>query len=284
MNYLTIQKLDLHGLKTLINWALKEGWNSGPHDADVFYQTDPNGFCGFFYNQKLIAGGSIVSYNKEFGFMGLFIVHPDYRGHGIGRKLWYQRRDLLLNRLNNGASIGMDGVVAMQPFYQKGGFEIAFKDERYENTGVKLEVDKNISPIQSEDLNAVLAFDQQCFGFPRPAFMRSWLNLPENRAFKYVENGQLKGFAVVRKANVGYKTGPLFAENAEVAEALYRACLNSVEGSLLYLDIPVINHAAVDLVKKYNAKYVFECARMYYGPAPDIDINKVFGITTFELG
>ncbi|MFK7947270.1 MAG: hypothetical protein AB8G11_06765 [Saprospiraceae bacterium] len=40
----------------------------------------------------------------------------------------------------------------------------------------------------------------------------------------------------------------------------------------------------VALIKKDDAKYVFECARMYYGNPPKVDFNKVFGITTFELG
>jgi hypothetical protein len=29
---------------------------------------------------------------------------------------------------------------------------------------------------------------------------------------------------------------------------------------------------------------MFETARMYRGPAPEIDTAKVFGITSFELG
>jgi len=76
----------------------------------------------------------------------------------------------------------------------------------------------------------------------------------------------------------------LFADNSTIAEELYKACLNSVVGKPLYLDIPVINSDAVALTQKYNTTYVFECARMYYGKAPNIEIDKVFGITTFELG
>jgi hypothetical protein len=29
---------------------------------------------------------------------------------------------------------------------------------------------------------------------------------------------------------------------------------------------------------------VFGCARMYYGPIPDMPWDRIFGITTFELG
>ena len=281
---LQFKRLDLNGLKTLVKWAETEGWNPGPNDADVYWATDPEGYYGYYIDGSLIAGGSIVSYDKEFGFMGFFIVKLEYRSLGIGRKIWYQRRDTLLSRLKKGATIGMDGVIAMQSFYSKGGFEIAFRDERYEKTGIEFNVDKNISPIKDEDLNSILAYDKQCFGFSRPQFLVPWLALPNNHTFKFIEDGILRGFAIVRKANTGYKVCPLFADNEIIVEELYKACLNAVVGEPLYLDIPVINKGAVNLIKKYDATYVFECARMYYGNPPEIEIDKVFGITTFELG
>jgi GNAT superfamily N-acetyltransferase len=281
---LTFKKLRKEGVSTLVQWARREGWNPGPFDAEVFWQTDPDGFWGFFLEDKLIAGGAIVSYNEEYGFMGLFIVSPKYRNQGVGRKLWHLRRDALLERLKGNAPIGMDGVVEMQPFYRKGGFEIAFIDKRYEKFGQPLRLNRNISPIEAEDVAEIMAYDKQCFGFSRPRFLNPWLHIPENRTFKYKEGHFLKGFVVLRKAFSGYKIGPLFADNNFIAEELYRACLNSVIGEPVYLDIPMTNEGAVKLVEKYHAKYVFECARMYYGKPPEHDLNKVYGITTFELG
>ncbi|MFZ0452604.1 MAG: GNAT family N-acetyltransferase, partial [Ignavibacteriaceae bacterium] len=265
LNELQFQKLDLKGVKTLVNRAKAEGWNPGPYDAEVFYATDPDGFYGYFHDGTMIAGGSIVSYNKKFGFMGFFIVKPEYRSMGIGRKLWYQRRDTLLTRINEDAPIGMDGVIAMQPFYKQGGFEILFRDERYEKTGMKFNINENISPISDEDRDTILEYDKQCFGFYRPQFLKPWLKLPGNKTFKYTEDDKLKGFAIVRKADKGYKVCPLFADNEMIAEELYKACLNSVQGESLFLDIPVVNKGAVNLIKRYNGTYVFECARMYYG-------------------
>ena len=220
----------MRGLEILIHWARQEGWNPGPHDANVFWHTDPEAFYGYFHNGKLIAGGAVVSYNKLFGFMGLFIVKPSYRSSGIGRELWYRRRDILLSRLNAGASIGMDGVLAMQPFYKKGGFEIAFRDERHERKGEQIEVNKNISAIEEKDFDAVLSYDTQCFGCPRPQFLIPWLKQENATTFKYTTGQELNGFAIIRKAYDGYKVCPLFADNIEVAEKLYQACLNAVTG------------------------------------------------------
>lgn len=281
---LELQQLNIEGAKTLLDWARMEGWNPGNHDYEVFWKTDPEGFYGFYLDNQLIAGGAVISYGGEYGFMGLFIVHPDFRGNGIGKKLWYLRRDLLLKRLKDGASIGMDGVVDMQPFYNQGGFEIAFKDERYERYGMSAEVNEHISEIEKNDFDRIEHYDRLCFGFKRTEFLQNWLTLPGSKAFKYSVGNTLKGYAVIREVNPGFKIGPLFADDEEVAEELYKSCLNSAIGQLVYLDIPTTNEEAVNLVKKYDAKYVFECARMYYGKEPETPINKVFGITTFELG
>ena len=281
---LEFRRLDLEGLKTLVNWAKLEGWNPGPFDAEVFMETDPDGFFGFYLNNSMVAGGAIISYNGDFGFMGLFIVKPEHRGNGIGRKLWYLRRDKLIDRLKGNAPIGMDGVVGMQSFYQKGGFKIAFKDERYEKMGIALAVSNNIAPVENKDFNEITDYDRNYFGFSRPQFLKPWLNLPGNKKYKYIDNNNIKGYVVLRKASLGHKIGPLFADNDKIAEELYRACLNAVVGEPVYFDIPLINSGAVKIVKKYKARYVFECARMYYGNPPKVDMNKVYGITTFELG
>lgn len=281
---LLLEKLDFLGLKILIDWAKDEGWNPGEYDADVFWAADPDGFYGYFYQKKLIAGGAIVSYNRKFGFMGLFIVHSDFRGLGIGTKLWHQRLEKLKSRLLPNASIGMDGVVALQPFYQKGGFKFAFKDKRYEKLGQKFPTHPNISPIQTKDFDKIATYDFRCFGFSRQNFLKKWIFLTESISFQFSENNSLRGFCVLRKVDSGYKIGPLFADDCETAESLYKACLNVVPNKPVFLDIPLINMDAQKLVEKHNAKFVFECGRMYHGKAPENPWNKIFGITTFELG
>lgn len=83
IDHLTLKKLSIHELNTLVDWAREEGWNPGLHDAEVLYTTDPDGHYGYFLGDEMVAGGSIVSYGGAFGFMGLFIVKSDYRSMGI---------------------------------------------------------------------------------------------------------------------------------------------------------------------------------------------------------
>jgi hypothetical protein len=277
-------RLDLAGLQTLVEWAAGEGWNPGLADAELFYTTDPEGFYGYFNGDEMMGGGSLVSYGGHYGFMGFFIIKPEYRSVGLGKTLWFLRRNLLQKRLHPDAPIGMDGVVAMQPFYARGGFRMAFRDERHERMGEAFSFDSAVRRICPDDYDSLIRYDTRCFGFPRPDFLRPWLCQPASYAFVYGSSDSPEGYAVLRKARIGYKIGPLFAENAAVAEQLYRACLASVPGEWVYLDIPAANQAAVDLVRKYDTRFVFECARMYYGNPPETDIHCVYGITSFELG
>ena len=46
----------------------------------------------------------------------------------------------------------------------------------------------------------------------------------------------------------------------------------------------VSNHRAIALAKRWGLTPVFETARMYRGPPPELPLDRIFGIATFELG
>ncbi|MCH5142005.1 hypothetical protein JMU72_14470, partial [Mammaliicoccus sciuri] len=72
-----IRTLDLEQIRTLLDWAAAEGWNPGLDDARPFQLADPRGFLGAFVGDRMAAGISVVAYDRGFGFLGLYICHPD---------------------------------------------------------------------------------------------------------------------------------------------------------------------------------------------------------------
>ncbi len=56
------------------------------------------------------------------------------------------------------------------------------------------------------------------------------------------------------------------------------------EGDPFVLDIAEPNQQAMELVRQYGMKEVFATARMYTGPAPQVRLDWIYGVTTFELG
>ena len=100
-----------------------------------------------------------------------------------------------------------------------------------------------------------------------------------------VANGNVVGFATIRKCRTGYKIGPLFADDTAIAESLLGAvCADVPSGSEISLDVPLPNQNAVQLAERIGLKPSFETARMYRGDIPDLPLERMFGITTFELG
>lgn len=264
-----------------VKWAADEGWNPGLHDAICFYNTDTSGFFLGLINDEPIACISAVAYDNEFGFMGFYIVKPEYRGKGYGIKIWNTAIDYLKTQ-----NIGLDGVVEQQPNYKKSGFSLAYNNIRYEGTSFRTnDVFPEIVPASEVSFAELLHYDSELFPVTRPAFLKCWLDMPDSHSLAAIVDGKFSGYCVIRKCLKGYKVGPLFADSKDLAEKLFVSANNLIENnSAVYLDTPEINKDAVTLALKYRMSKVFETARMYTKQQPDIDISKVFGVTTFELG
>lgn len=279
MRPMTRQEVDI-----LVDWAVQEGWNPGLHDAEIFWQTDPQGFIAAERAGEMIGGGAIIAYEGRFGFMGFFIMQPAWRGQGLGNRLWQYRKQTLLARLTPPPLIGMDGVFAMQAYYASGGFQLFTRDLRFEGVGVAAALADELVPLSSVPFEQVLAYDTAHFPAPRPTFLQQWIVQPDSRALGAVHDGAVRGYGVVRACRQGYKIGPLFAADAATAEALFCGLGDYAPGAPLFLDVPEINAAALALARRHHMREVFGCARMYLGSPPDLPQAEIFGVTTFELG
>lgn len=267
-------------LDIAIAWAAAEGWNPGLHDADCFYLADPAGFLMGFLDGEPIASIAAVQYGDGFGFIGFYIVKPGYRGQGYGFALWQAALDYL-----QGRNIGLDGVVAQQDNYRKSGFQLAHRNIRYQGTAPATDATSRCVPLASISSNLVIDYDRQFFPDERGEFIQKWGSHPAHYAVGMVHEDKLVGYGVLRPCEQGYKIGPLFADGAAIAAEIFHTLVAQVPvGELFYLDVPEPNSAAVALAQQNAMTYVFETARMYTQTAPNLPLDNIFGITTFELG
>jgi GNAT superfamily N-acetyltransferase len=286
---LSIRNMTRAEVNELVDWAAAEGWNPGLHDADLFWATDAEAFIAADFHDQLIGGGAITSYEGEYGFMGFFIVRPEYRGRGLGNTIWQARLKRLIHRLRPGATIGMDGVFTMQDYYARGGFVFSHRNLRFcaelpwraANPPIKSE---HIVSLDVVPFHQVLEYDRSCFPAGRTTFLKGWIAQDDALALGYQRDDELHGYGVIRRCREGCKIGPLFADDSEVASALYTQLAEFAMGGPLFLDAPENNPAAMALVHGEGMSEVFGCARMYLGPPPKLAHDRIFGVTTFELG
>lgn len=268
-------------MQQIIDMAAAEGWNPGLSDSAAFFDADKSGFFVGLLDSVPVAFISAVNYNGEYGFVGLYIVRPEFRGQGYGYALW----QYALEKLGM-VTCGLDGVPAQIENYRKSGFVYAFRQMRLAATAIHhTSAPENIYPLHADNQEKILRYDTAVFGTDRLPFMSAWLAMPNAKAFYSENDGYTDGYAVVRKCREGYKIGPLFADNATVAERLFLACHRAAApGETVYVDMPEPHEAARDIARRYRLQLVFETARMYKNGIPVFPLEKVYGITSFELG
>jgi hypothetical protein len=183
----------------------------------------------------------------------------------------------------------MDGVFEMQHYYAKGGFVFSHRDVRYRTEMVEAPIvpdqgSDQIVSVHDISFYQLAEYDRTCFPAPRPTFLSQWIKQPDAAAYACLRQGKLSGYGVIRRCREGCKIGPLFADDLHAAAGLYAQLAEFAIGGPLFLDAPENNPAALALVQRHRMVDVFGCARMYLGPAPDLAHNRIFGVTTFELG
>jgi GNAT superfamily N-acetyltransferase len=266
-------------MKLFFDWANREGWNTGLYDGLCFHDADPSGMLVAELHGEPVACIGCVRYSDGFAFVGQYIARPEFRGRGFGLRLWTAG----LARLA-GCNVGLDGVLDQVKNYERSGFRLSHHHIRYGGAPAG-ELALGITPLDAFSFADVLAYDRACFPAPREAFLKSWLAQPESVSLGLLREGKLAGFAVARKAVGGFKIGPLFADDATAAESLFLGLAKETGGPVV-IDVPEssAHPTAEELVRRLGLTEVFRCARMYTKGRPAIAFDKVFGVTSLELG
>jgi len=280
MDALIVRTMRPDEISLAVDWAAGEGWNPGLADAVCFASVDPEGFLIAELDGKPAATISCVNYDARFSFLGFYIVRADLRGSGYGLRIWNAAIAHAGARV-----IGLDGVTAQQDNYRKSGFQLAYANVRYGGTVTAPAAPRaDVIALSDVPFAAVEADDATVFPAPRSAFLRAWIGAPGHAGYAIVRDGRLAGWGVIRPCRKGFKIGPLVADDRGAAEAVLSALLARVGGGEIFLDVPGINREATALAEDLGLAPVFETARMYTGGIAPLRLERVFGVTSFELG
>ncbi|MFD8825062.1 GNAT family N-acetyltransferase [Streptomyces sp. NPDC059605] len=263
-------------------WAHEESWNPGLTDRHAFFAADPRGFLFGRLDGEPVSCISVVRYGTGSGFLGFYLTRPELRGQGYGLQTWQAGMARL-----EGRNVGLDGVVAQQPNYRKSGFRPVWTNMRHEGlppTGPTAPAGTALVDARAVPFDRIADYDRRFFPAARDGFLAPWIAGPGRTSLAAVRDGELRGLAVMRPCRTSSRIGPVYAESPEVAGALVSALAATDPGTPVAIDVPDVNPAAVRLAEQLGLTPTFETARMYTGPAPDIDHDGLFGITSLELG
>ncbi len=99
-----------------------------------------------------------------------------------------------------------------------------------------------------------------------------------------VRDGGLAAWGVIRPCRTGHKIGPLVAGDRTAAETVFTALVMAPAAAKSFS----MSRASIAMRWRWRKAHglapVFETARMYTGPIRPLRLDRVFGVTTFELG
>lgn len=263
----------------ILDWAAAEGWNPGTSDAPAFFAADPEGFFVATENDTPVAAISVVNHNDTFAFLGLYIVRPDWRGKGIGLRLWTHALAHAGPRV-----VGLDGVPDQQENYRASGFAPVSSTTRFSGA-LTPQTHTAISAIAPDDIARLITLEAQASGSRKAPYLTEWFkNEPERTTIAEKNGGDLTGFCTLRQCRDGTKLGPFYAPDAGCATRLLGHAAAMATGPVI-IDVPETAGGLTRLCTARGMQAGFVTARMYRGtpPQPTADTS-FFAVTSLELG
>jgi GNAT superfamily N-acetyltransferase len=261
------------------------GWNQTQADWEGYCEFEPEGCfvaetCG-----RPVGTATTIRYADGVGWIGMVLVHPDFRRGGIGTLLLRHAIDYL--RRMGTPSIKLDATPMGRKVYVPLGFVDEYEVARYEGvapptTGLAA---GNVSPLTSAQLAGVAAFDTPVFGADRTRVLAALSRRNPEYCFVATDAGRVSGYLIAREGHQAIQLGPWVAQDSAVAERLLLALFARVGGRRILVDVPGPNRVGREQIEQYGFAVQRGFTRMFLGsnPRPGFP-EKFFGTGGAEKG
>lgn len=276
----TLRAGELGGADALVREA---GWNQTEADWRIFLD------LGTVYavrdQGRVIATAAALPYGGRFGWISMVLIAGEYRRRGLATRL--------MERCIEGLTAAglvpiLDATPAGRAVYSGLGFEDSWPFQRL----LLKEVAKlppsasalRAEPVMDNDWQALCAYDAKYFGADRSAVLsRLRGRLPQAEALVR-RGGEIAGFLLGRTGRRAAQIGPLVADDAEAAAALFDHAISSVAAPV-YIDVMDDKHRL--LAQLAGAGFVHErpYTRMMLRRSESFqDLPRTFAVAGPELG
>ena len=233
-----IRTMNLNDIEKCMLLSQAEGWNQSENDWKRLAD-NPNNSCFVAEHDHLIIGtATAINYANQIAWIGMMLVHKDYRGQGISKMLL----SVLLDQLKSCISVKLDATPAGQPVYNKFGFEYEYIIYRLTTSSLD-----NFQPYKSgiipkqillSDISGVTALDSSVFGTGREYLLKSLIKENPDKALMIKMNERITAFLLGRQGRKYQQIGPVSASSMEAAKVLISNTLLRLVGKPVVVDVP----------------------------------------------
>jgi GNAT superfamily N-acetyltransferase len=279
MTRLTLRHLTAADLPFADALRATAGWNQTLTDWRRFLELSPRGCLLAECEGRPVATATTIVYGQELGWIGMMLVHPDFRRRGIARVLMGHCIELLHSARVK--SIKLDATPEGREVYLKIGFKDDYTLTRYrcENASPQ-NSSPSIRSATPDDFASIIALDQSATGVSRDKLLER-LIAESSRTLIYQVGDQITGFGILRPGSIASYAGPIVATEASHARQLAAA----LAAGKTVCDLPDKNEAAAHWAKEHGFTPQRTLTRMYLGDnVSPVAPHSYFAIAAPDLG
>jgi len=241
---------------------LKEtaGWNQTRADWQRFLNASPAGCFVAEMDGEVVGTVATISYEGRFAWIGMVLVDPARRGHGIGTRLIEKAIEYLDGR--GIPSVKLDATPLGKPIYQKLGFVSEYEIERWYLQRDPVPVREIVADALMEEM---LDQDREIFGADRSGLLRSIAQEYPAFVLQSRKQGQLTGYSFGRCGARADHLGPWVAREESAAPELLDEFLLRSRRQELLVDGMRNSPWAIKLLRERAFQYSRSLTRMYRG-------------------
>ena len=261
-------------------------WNQTLDDWQRFLATEPGGCFLAEWNGAPAGTATTTVYGPDLAWIGMMLVHPEYRRRGIGRALLQRCIEHLRGR--GVRCIKLDATPLGKKVYDELGFKDEWTLTRWECARCHprpTTFDSRIRIWRDSDARSIEPLDSEAFGVTRNKIVRALAQQSRSALVLESQSGSFAGYGFIRSGSQALYLGPLVAGSAETGVRLVEALVAQSAGQTIFWDIPDQNVVAVKCAKEQGFTAQRSLTRMYLGEnsAPG-DPQKQFALAGPELG
>ena len=244
------------------------GWNQTAGDWNRFLDASPEG-CFVVEENGLVCGtATTICYENGFAWIGMVLVDPEHRKHGIGTQLLKKTIEYLDQQKI--PTMKLDATPQGRPLYEKLGFVAEYEIERWvlkRSPGSDASTPKsNRASLTEVQLKLILSMDRDVFGADRSFLLRSLQHETPEFTLGDWEDAKPQGYAFGRRGSFSDHLGPWMATSSAAAERLLDEFLALSSRENILVDRLTANPVTAELLRARGFAFARNLTRMHRGP------------------
>jgi GNAT superfamily N-acetyltransferase len=264
-----------------LHLAQQAGWNQTEADWRRFLKLQPQG--GFVAQWEGQPVGTVTTFRfGKVAWIATVLVDVSFRRRGIGTRLV---EHALAHLDDHGTStVRLDATEFGRPIYEQFGFTPEYELARFEGRAGGRQVNEKVQPLTSDLMDAAIELDRRVTGTDRRCLLEQLLQQGSPNAWTFVDDGELIGYAMVRRGRRAHQIGPAAAITSEAGQELLDQALFHCAGEPVFVDIPSENRMAVRWAENRGLRRQRRFVRMSRGNPVLDHPNQIWATSGPEKG